>query len=83
MDAMLGYLDFAVAYLHDIMIRSRNRVEHAKHVKLVFKNLKEYGLKLSIDKFDKYLGHIIYEKGRKPNTAKAAAIKICFHQLVY
>ena len=36
MDAMLGDLDFPVAYLDDILIKSRNREEHAKHVKLVF-----------------------------------------------
>ena len=32
MDAMLGDLDFAVAYLDDILIKSRNHEEHMEHV---------------------------------------------------
>ena len=43
-------LDFAEAYLDDILIKSRNCEEHVKHVELVFKNIKEYDFKLSNDK---------------------------------
>ena len=39
MDASLGDLDFAQAYLDDILIKSRNHEEHAKHVKLVLRQL--------------------------------------------
>ena len=52
MNAMLGDLDFAEAYLDDILIKSRNREEYAKHVKIVFKKIKEYSFKLSIDKYN-------------------------------
>ena len=89
MNAILRDLDFAVAEL-DILIKSRNREEHAKHVILVILKIKEYGFKLSIDKCNfltiKYLGHID-EKGRKPDPAKAKAIKkqqtMCLYQQTY
>ena len=35
-DAMLGDLDFAVEYIDDILIKSRNREDQVKYVKLVF-----------------------------------------------
>ena len=34
---MLADLDFATAYLDDILIKSKNREDHAKHVIEVFK----------------------------------------------
>ena len=37
MDTMLDDLDSAVAYLDDILIKSKNHEEHAKHLKLLFK----------------------------------------------
>ena len=32
MDTMLADLDFATAYFDDILIKSKNREDHAKHV---------------------------------------------------
>ena len=37
MDTMLADLDFATAYSDDILIKSKNREDHAKHVIEVFK----------------------------------------------
>ena len=80
MDTMLSDLDFAIAYLDDILIKSESREEHAEHVKTVFKKIKEYGFKLSIEKCEffltkiKYLGQVIDEKGRKPDPSRATAI---------
>ena len=37
MDTMLANLDFAATYLDDILIKSKNREDHAKHVLEVFK----------------------------------------------
>ena len=37
---MLADLDFATAYLDDIVIKSKNREDHAKHVIEVFKKNK-------------------------------------------
>ena len=62
MDTMLADLDFATAYLDDILIKSKNREDHAKHVTEVFKKIKEFDFKLSMEKSEffqstiKYLG---------------------------
>ena len=49
MDTMLADLDFATAYLDDILIENKNR-DHAKHVIEVLKKIKEFGFKLSMEK---------------------------------
>ena len=36
----MEYLDFAIAYVDDILIEIRNCEEHAKYGKLVFQKLK-------------------------------------------
>ena len=43
MDAMLGDLDFATAYLDDILITSKSVTKHRKHIMCVFDKLQEYG----------------------------------------
>ena len=80
MDTMLTDLDFATAYLDNILIKSKNREEHAKHVTEVFKKIKEFSSKLSMEKCEfflskiKYLGQVI-ENGRTPDPNRADAIK--------
>ena len=60
-----GYSDFAMAYLDDIIIFSKNEAEHLKHIEIIFQKLKEAGLKLKESKCDffkkeiHYLGHLI------------------------
>lgn len=46
MDAMLGDLDYATAYLDDILVTSKTSAEHRNHIINVFKKLQEYGLKV-------------------------------------
>ena len=87
MDAMLGDLDFATAYLDDILITSKSVTEHRKHFMCVFDKLQEYGFKVKEAKCDffltemKYLGHrqslliIINKDGRRPDPDRATAIK--------
>ena len=64
MDAMLGDLDLATAYLDDILIASISVTEHTKHIMCVFDKLQKYGFKVKEVKWDfflagiKYLGHI-------------------------
>ena len=41
-----GCSDFAMAYLDDIIILSKNEAEHLKHIEIIFQKLKEAGLKL-------------------------------------
>ena len=81
MDTMLGDFDFAIAYLDDILITSKNTEEHKKHVFEVFNRIQEYGFKVKENKCDffleriKYLGHIIDKNGRRPDPDRSTAIK--------
>ena len=46
MNQVLHSLDFAIAYLDDIMIFSNNELEHLQHLETVLKILQDAGLKL-------------------------------------
>jgi len=65
MDTMLADMEYAIAYLDDILIKSENEVQHKEHIKAVFKRIEEYGFKLGAEKCEfflkkiKYLGQII------------------------
>ena len=50
MDTMLGGLDFTIAYLNDILIKSQDKDEHKIHVNKVFKRIKDYGFKIKESK---------------------------------
>ena len=49
-DMLLNDVDFAIAYLDDILMKSESQEEHTKYVKEVFEKIKQYGLKFSLDK---------------------------------
>ena len=67
-----GCSDFAMTYLDDIIIFSKNEAEHLKHIEIIFQKLQEAGLKLKESKCDffkkeiHYLGHLISDKGIYP-----------------
>ena len=75
-----GWSDFAMAYLDDIIIFSKNKAEHLKHIEIIFQKLKETGLKLKESKCDffkreiHYLGHLISDKGIYPLPEKLDTI---------
>jgi hypothetical protein len=81
MDMMLNGLDFAVAYLDDVLISSASKDRHKAYVKQVFKRIQDYGFKVKDEKCTffmdkiKYLGQIIDEHGRRPDPDRAIAIK--------
>ena len=50
MDTMLSNLQYAMAYLYDILIKSENFEEHKSHVREVFKRIEEYGFKVGLEK---------------------------------
>ena len=52
MNQVLQGLDFAIAYLDDIVIFSNNELEHLQHLETVFKRLQDVGLKLKESKCD-------------------------------
>ena len=75
-----GCSDFAMAYLDDIIIFSKDEMEHLKHIEIIFQKLKEAGLKLKESKCDffkkeiHYLGHLISDKGIYPLPEKLDTI---------
>ena len=80
MNQVLQGLDFAIAYLDDIVIFSNNEVEHLQHLETVFKRLQEAGLKLKESKYDffrsqiHYLGHMLSAEGIQPLPEKLDSI---------
>ena len=76
-----GCSDFAMAYLDDIIIFSKNEKENLKHIEIISQKLKEADLKLKESKCDffkkeiHYLGHSISDKGIYPLPEKLDTIQ--------
>ena len=72
----------ALAYLDDIIVCVRDRMECMTRLAIVFGRLREAGLKLKPSKcalFDRetlYLGHVVSNKGIKTDLATIEAVKI-------
>ena len=81
MDMMLSGLEYAMAYLDDILIKSKNFEEHKSHVREVFKRIEKYRFKVGLEKCKfcmnkiEYLDQIINHEGRRPNPKRTEAIK--------
>jgi hypothetical protein len=80
-DSLKDYLDiFCTAYLDDILIYSKTRQEHVKHVCLVLDRLKEAGLYANIKKCEffvsevKFLGLIVGSEGIRMDPDKVKTI---------
>ena len=71
---------FCSAYIDDILIYSKSKKKHAKHVRLVFQKFQKTGLQLDIDKCEfyaqkiKYLGLIITPESIKMDQEKIASV---------
>ena len=59
MNQVLQGLDFAIAYLDDIVIFSNNELEHLQHLETVFKRLQDAGLKLKESKCEFFRSHTL------------------------
>ena len=81
MNKVLHELDFAMTYLDDIIIFSKNELQHLEHLETVFSCLREAGLKTKQSKCDffkkeiHYLGHLISTKGISPLPNKLDCIQ--------
>ncbi|KAL5494348.1 hypothetical protein EMCRGX_G015661 [Ephydatia muelleri] len=81
MDKVLRGLNFVTTYLDDVLVHSKTKDEHIKHLNVVFSRLKNAGLTLRGSKchigHDKvyYLGHVFSEQGMRPDEGKVRVVK--------
>ena len=77
---MLAGMEYAIAYLDDILIKSENEDQHKTHMRAVFQRIEEYSFKMGVEKCEffmilKYLGQIIDGDVKKKDPERAEAIK--------
>ena len=81
MNKVLNGLKFAMTYLDNIIIFSKNESQHLEHLETVFSCLREAGLKMKWSKCDffkseiHYLGHLISPEGIHPLPNKLDCIQ--------
>lgn len=72
---------FCFVYMDDIIIFSKSLQEHISHLKLIFQKIREFNLKIELDKCEfmsknvEFLGHVITPKGISPNPSKLKAVE--------
>ena len=81
MDKVLVGLRFVRCYIDDIVVKSRNSVEHLEHPSALFARLQSARLKghpgkcqFAVDKID-FLGHTVSTQGLSPLEEKAYAVQ--------
>uniref|UniRef100_A0A915EAC8 Reverse transcriptase domain-containing protein n=1 Tax=Ditylenchus dipsaci TaxID=166011 RepID=A0A915EAC8_9BILA len=89
MDSMPPKLNFAIAYMDDIIVVSKSADDHAQHLMLLFQTIADYGFKVRMEKCSvfqksiKYLGQIIDKDGRRPDPAKIEAVVNMHLRLIF
>ncbi|KAK8941176.1 hypothetical protein KSP39_PZI010028 [Platanthera zijinensis] len=75
------YLDkFVIVFIDDILIYSKDKEEHAEHLKIVLQTLKNQALYAKFSKCDfwlnevSFLGHVVTEQGLSVDPTKVEAI---------
>ncbi|UYV65427.1 hypothetical protein LAZ67_3004340 [Cordylochernes scorpioides] len=78
---VLQGLDFAYAYIDDVLIASDSEIQHVSHLQQLFGRLRDYGLTINETKCTfgqpsvKFLGFIITNAGISPDPQRVQAIK--------
>lgn len=79
-EVLRGLDDNVFCFVDDLLVHSRNKEEHRRHLELVLERLNTYGVSLNIDKceFDKqnieFLGYEVSSEGIKPTQERIQAI---------
>jgi hypothetical protein len=77
----MPYLDkFLIVFIDDILIYSKDKEEHAKHLRIALQILREHQLYAKFSKCElwldqvEFLGHVISKEGIAVNPSKVASI---------
>lgn len=80
---VLQGFDFIFVYLDDILIASRSKKEHRKHLECVLKRLSEYGIRINLKKCVlgvpelSFLGYLVNKDGIRPMPERVEPIQKC------
>jgi hypothetical protein len=76
----IPYLDkFVIVFIDDILIYSKDKEEHAKHLRIALQILREHQLYAKFSKYEfwldqvEFLGHVISKEGIAVNPSKVAS----------
>ncbi|KAM2154746.1 hypothetical protein ACFX1Q_046522 [Malus domestica] len=76
------YLDrFVIVFIYDILVYSKSKAEHARHLKLLLSSLREHQLYAKFSKCEfwlnqvAFLGHVIYAQCIQVDSQKVAAVE--------
>lgn len=80
-NTVLSGLDFAFAYVDDVLIASRNEAKHRQHVLAVLERFHKFGIAINRGKYEfaarslAVLGHVIDADGCRPNPERVSTIR--------
>lgn len=80
MDTLLRDHPYAFAYIDDVLIASKSKQEHLRHVRSILQTFQDHGLRINPDKCTwgrptiQFLGHEISKQGIQPLQEKVEAI---------
>ncbi|CAN4112842.1 unnamed protein product [Withania somnifera] len=76
------YLDlFVIVFIDDILVYSRSKSDHERHLRLILRTLREYRLYAKFSKCEFWLesvaffGHIVYKAGVLVDPAKIRVVR--------
>ena len=81
MDHVLRGLDFAYAYIDDVLVASSSEEEHLTHLRIIFSKFQEYGIIINPKKCLlgvtelQFLGHAVSAQGISPLPDKVHAVQ--------
>lgn len=79
-DEVLSGLDFCFPYIDDILVSSRDEIEHEKHLRIIFQRLSDHGILINVPKSEffvsvlHFLGYEVSAEGIRPPPERIEAL---------